>query len=76
MFSENKRFSSFFCKWTNKIQAFNYAAIENFTPFELIPDLSGNRPQIYELYCSVCKKLEKILLSENVVFQVFQFECL
>ena len=52
--SKNKRFSSSFANGTIKFK-YNYVTVENFKPFNL-PNLSGNSPQIYECYQTVCKK--------------------
>ena len=55
----------FFCKETNKIQG---STIQ--------PSKTGNCPQIYECYWSVCqKKMENLLFSGNVVIGQSSSKC-
>ena len=54
-FSESKIFSSFFANGPIKFKHSTMQPLKTLHRLNL-PDLSGNRPQINELYCSVCKK--------------------
>ena len=70
-FSKSKIFSSFFCKWTNKIQAFNYAAIENFTPFELTRPLRKQTSNLWTLLLRLQKNLRKFCFQKMLCSKYF-----
>ena len=68
-FSENKRFSSSFCKQTNVIQVFNYATatVENLSSALTYLTSQEAALKFMNVIGPFAKKLENLFFSENVV---------
>ena len=57
----------FFCKWTNKIQVFNYATVENFITIWTYPTFQEIALKFMNFIGLFAKKLENLLFPENIV---------